>query len=81
MSDTSGLPQAWIEFGATLIYDLHRAGILYDIDDMTDEEIDAALEKVRKPGYNRALMQAPRVAPEKPTTYAGLVSAPQNSVG
>jgi len=31
--------------------------------------------------YNRSSMQAPRVAPEKPTTYAGLVSAPQNSVG
>ena len=81
MGDTSGLPQAWIEFGASYIYDLHRAGILYDIDDMTDEEIDAALEKVRKPGYNRTLMQAPRVAPEKPTTYAGLVSAPTKNVG
>jgi len=81
MSDEPQLPQAWIEFGATLIYDLHRAGILYDIDDMTDEEIDAALEKVRKPGYNRSLMQTPRVISEKPTTYAGLVSAPQNCVG
>ena len=81
MSDEPQLPEAWIEFGATLIYDLHRAGILYDIDDMTDEEIDAALEKVRKPGYNRSLMQTPRVISEKPTTYAGLVSAPQNSVG
>ena len=81
MGDTSGLPQAWIEFGATLIYDLHRAGILYDIDDMTDAEIDKALEKVRKPAYNRSSMQAPRVAPEKPTTYAGLVPAPQNCVG
>ena len=81
MSDQVKVPDAWIEFGATLIYDLHRAGILYDIDDMTDEEIDAALEKVRKPGYNRSLMQTPRVAPEKPTTYAGLVSAPQNCVG
>ena len=49
MSDEPQLPEAWIEFGATLIYDLHRAGILYDIDDMTDEEIDKALEKVRKP--------------------------------
>jgi len=81
MSDEVKVPEAWIEFGATLIYDLHRAGILYDIDDMTDEEIDAALEKVRKPGYNRSLMQTPRVISEKPTTYAGLVSAPQNSVG
>ena len=81
MSDEPQLPQAWIEFGATLIYDLHRAGILYDIDDMTDEEIDAALEKVRKPGYNRSLMQTPRVISEKPTTYAGLVSAPHNCVG
>ena len=49
MSDEPQLPEAWIEFGATLIYDLHRAGILYDIDDMTDAEIDKALEKVRKP--------------------------------
>jgi len=81
MSDEVKVPDAWIEFGATLIYDLHRAGILYDIDDMTDEEIDAALEKVRKPGYNRSLMQTPRVISEKPTTYAGLVSAPQNCVG
>ena len=81
MGDTSGLPQAWIEFGASYIYDLHRAGILYDIDDMTDEEIDAALEKVRNPGYNRSLMQTPRVISEKPTTYAGLVSAPQKCVG
>ena len=62
------------------IYDLHRAGILYDIDDMTDEEIgDAALEKVRKPGYNRSVMQAPRVAPPRKADHLRrfLVSAPQ----
>ena len=81
MNDTTQLPQAWIEFGATLIYDLHRAGILYDIDDMTDEEIAAALEKVRKPGYNRSSMQAPRVISEKPSSNVGLVSAPQKYVG
>ena len=81
MSDEKQLPQAWIEFGATLIYDLHRAGILYDIDDMTDEEIDAALEKVRKPHYNRSSMQAPRVISEKPSSNVGLVSAPQKYVG
>ena len=53
--DDAKLPDAWIEFGATFIYDLHRAGILYDIDDMTDDEIDAALAKVRKSSYNRPL--------------------------
>ena len=81
MGDTSGLPQAWIEFGASYIYDLHRAGILYDIDDMTDAEIDKALEKVRKPAYNRSSMQAPRVAPEKPSSNVGLVSVPTKNVG
>ena len=75
------VPAAGIEFGATLIYDLHRAGILYDIDDMTDEEIDAALEKVRKPHYNRSSMQASRVAPEKPSSNVGLMSAPTSYVG
>ena len=53
--DDARVPDAWIEFGATFIYDLHRAGILYDIDDMTDDEIDAALAKVRKSSYNRPL--------------------------
>ena len=53
--DAARVPDAWIEFGATFIYDLHRAGILYDIDDMTDNEIDAALAKVRKSSYNRPL--------------------------
>ena len=53
--DAARVPDAWIEFGATFIYDLHRAGILYDIDDMTDDEIDAALAKVRKSSYNRPL--------------------------
>ena len=81
MSDEVKVPDAWIDYCAGFVYDLHRAGILCDIDDMTDDEIKAALEKVRKPDYNRSSMQAPRVAPEKPTTYAGLVSAPQNSVG
>ena len=36
--DAAKLPDAWIEFGATFIYDLHRAGILYKIDDMTDDD-------------------------------------------
>ena len=81
MRDEKQVPQAWIEFGATLIYDLHRAGILYDIDDMTDAEIKAALEKVRKPDYNRTSMQASRVAPEKPSSNVGLMSAPQKYVG
>ena len=43
------------------------------------DEIDAALAKVRNPQYNRSLLQAPRVISEKPTSYAGLVSAPQNA--
>tara|TARA_R100001082_G_scaffold77262_1_gene45092 strand:+ start:114 stop:356 length:243 start_codon:yes stop_codon:yes gene_type:complete len=77
--DAARVPDAWIEVGATFIYDLHRAGILYDIDDMTDEEVAAALAKVRNPQYNRSLLQAPRVISEKPTSYAGLVSAPQNA--
>jgi len=81
MNDTTQLPQAWIEYGASYIYDLHRAGILYDIDDMTDDEIKEALEKVRKPGYNRSSMQAPRVISEKPSSNVGLVSAPQKYVG
>jgi len=81
MSDEVKVPDAWIEYGASYIYDLHRAGILYDIDDMTEDEIKTALEKVRKSDYNKSSMQAPRVAPEKPTTYAGLVSAPQKYVG
>jgi len=71
----SEVPYAWIEFGATLIYDLHRAGILYQIDEMTDEEIDKALEKVRGTSYNRSLSQTSRVAPEKPSSNVGLVSA------
>ena len=53
--DAARVPDAWIEVGATFIYDLHRAGILYDIDAMTDDEIDAALAKVRKSSYNRPL--------------------------
>ena len=53
--DAARVPDAWIEFGATFIYDLHRVGILYKIDDMTDDEIDAALAKVRKSSYNRPL--------------------------
>jgi len=81
MSDEKQLPQAWIEYGASYIYDLHRAGILYDIDDMTDDEIKEALEKVRKPDYNRSSMQASRVAPEKPSSNVGLMSAPQKYVG
>jgi|TARA_R110002126_G_scaffold71799_4_gene179718 hypothetical protein len=81
MGDTSGLPQAWIKLVAGIIYDFHRADILHKLDKMTDEEIDAALEKLPPYDYNRSSMQAPRVAPEKPTTYAGLVPAPQNCVG
>ena len=81
MSDEVKVPDAWIDYCAGFVYDLHRAGILCDIDDMTDDEIKAALEKVRKPDYNRSSMQAPRVAPEKPSSNVGLVSAPQKYVG
>ena len=81
MSDEKQLPQAWIDYCAGFVYDLHRAGLFCDIDDMTDDEIKAALEKVRKPDYNRSSMQAPRVISEKPSSNVGLVSAPQKYVG
>ena len=81
MGDTSGLPQAWVKLVAGIIYDFHRADILHKLDKMTDEEIDAALEKVRKPYYNRSSMQASRVAPEKPSSNVGLMSAPTSYVG
>ena len=81
MSDEKQLPQAWIKLIAGIIYDFHRADILHKLDDMTDEEIDAALEKVRKPHYNRSSMQASRVAPEKPSSNVGLMSAPTSYVG
>ena len=81
MSDEVKVPDAWIDYCAGFVYDLHRAGILCDIDDMTDDEIKAALEKVRKPYYNRSSMQAPRVISEKPSSNVGLVSAPQKYVG
>ena len=44
MSDEKQLPQAWIECVASVISDFHRADILHKLDDMDDEEIDAALE-------------------------------------
>jgi hypothetical protein len=81
MSDEKQLPQAWIEFCADILYELNCAGIAGKLDDMTDEEIDAALEKVRKPHYNRSSMQASRVISEKPSSNVGLVSAPQKYVG
>ena len=81
MSDEVKVPDAWIDYCAGFVYDLHRAGILCDIDDMTDDEIKAALEKVRKPYYNRSSMQASRVAPEKPSSNVGLMSAPTSYVG
>ena len=81
MGDTSGLPQAWIKLVAGIIYDFHRADILHKLDKMTDEEIDAALEKLPPYDYNRSSMQAPRVAPEKPSSNVGLVSVPTKNVG
>ena len=73
--DDARVPDAWIKLVAGIIYDFHRAEILDKLDKMTDEEIDAALEDLPPFDYNRSSMQAPRVAPEKPTSNAGLVSA------
>ena len=77
--DDAKLPDAWIEFVASVIYDAREAGILEKLDEMTDDEIDAALDKARDRRYNRSSMQAPRFITEKPTSYAGLVSAPQKA--
>ena len=77
--DDAKVPDAWIEFVASVILDAREVGILEKLDEMTDDEIDAALAKVRNTQYNRSLLQAPRVISEKPTSYAGLVSAPQNA--
>ena len=77
--DDAKVPDAWIEFVASVIYDAREAGILEKLDEMTDDEIDAALDKARDRRYNRSSMQAPRFITEKPTSYAGLVSAPQKA--
>ena len=53
--DAARVPDAWIEFVASVIYDAREAGILEKLDEMTDDEIDAALAKVRKSSYNRPL--------------------------
>ena len=76
MSDDAKVPDAWIKLVAGIIYDFNRAKILDKLDKMTDEEIDAALEDLPPFDYNRSSMQAPRVISEKPTSNAGLVSAP-----
>ncbi len=81
MSDEVKVPDAWIKFVASVISDAQQANILHKLDDMTDEEIDAALEKVRKPHYNRSSMQASRVISEKPSSNVGLMSAPTLYVG
>ncbi len=77
--DDARVPDAWIEFVASVIYDAREAGILEKLDEISDDEIDAALDKARDRRYNRSVMQAPRVISEKPTSYAGLVSAPQKA--
>ena len=77
--DDARVPDAWIEFVASVILDAREAGILEKLDEMTDDEIDAALDKARDRRYNRSSMQAPRFITEKPTSYAGLVSAPQKA--
>ena len=77
--DDAKVPDAWIEFVASVILDAREAGILEKLDEMTDDEIDAALDKARDRRYNRSSMQAPRFITEKPTSYAGLVSAPQKA--
>ena len=80
MSDAAArVPEAGIEFVASVILDAREAGILEKLDEMSDDEIDAALDKARDRRYNRSVMQAPRVISEKPTSYAGLVSAPQKA--
>ena len=79
MSDDAKVPNAWIEFIASVICDAQEAGILDKLDNMTDKDIDAALDKARERRYNRLPMQAPRFITEKPTSYAGLVSAPKNA--
>ena len=78
-ADDARVPDAWIEFVASVILDAREAGILEKLDEMSDDEIDAALDKARDRRYNRSVMQAPRVISEKPTSYAGLVSAPQKA--
>ena len=70
------LPQAWIKLVASIIYDFRRADILHKLDDMTDKEIDAALEELPSFDYNSESLQAPRVISEKPSSNVGLVSAP-----
>ena len=53
--DDARVPDAWIEFVASVILDAREAGILEKLDEMSDDEIDAALAKVRKSSYNRPL--------------------------
>ena len=77
--DDARVPDAWIEFVASVILDAREAGILEKLDEMSDDEIDAALDKARDRRYNRSVMQAPMGISEKPTSYAGLVSAPQKA--
>ena len=81
MSDEVKVPDAWIKLVAGIIYDFHRADILHKLDDMDDEEIDAALEKLPPYDYNRSSLQTPRVISEKPSSNVGLVSAPTKNVG
>jgi len=76
MSSENDTLDGWITYCAELLVDLRRAGILDNLDNLTDEEIDNALEKMRDPDYNRAsVMQTPRVIPEKSPSNVGLVSA------
>jgi len=71
----SEVPHDWIRYCAEVLYDLHRAGILDQLDEMTDDEIDKRLDQLPRIDYHTDVLQTPRVAPEQPTSYAGLESA------
>ena len=77
--DDARVPAAWTDYVASVILDAREAGILEKLDEMSDDEIDAALDKARDRRYYRSVIQAPRVISEKPTSYSGLVSAPQKA--
>ena len=64
----------WVSYCAELLYYLHRAGILEKLHELSDNEIDTELDKISGINYHSQAMQAPRVAPEKPSSNVGLVS-------
>ena len=48
----SEVPYAWIRYCAEVLYDLHRAGILDQLDEMTDDEIDKRLDQLPRIDYH-----------------------------